>query len=474
MIKKIRFFIQLSFFICSTILLLSFDQGNQAHDFFRSLHFFPTFSYLAKFIFPTFLYITLFMLIIPLLIGRIYCSYLCPVGFIQDIVFKIIKKTKVPQKFFPILSFISNLILILSLLLIFTASNYQGLFDHFSHFIRLFSLTHSVGYVSFIFILLFLFSILVIPIIAPRFFCQGLCPSGAIYKILNLNALFNINASKACNHCGVCETKCPTLCIRDGAIIKEACITCFECLESCPQKAFEITFKFPWRKRKDFLNQNKKRRETFKTLLLIGSGLLAFFAIKKTGSANLMGTHLVIPPGAKSLRHFYSSCTGCNLCLTVCPTKVLKSGSTLNGYDGTNKPYLDFDEAYCSFECNACLSVCPTGALAYDGLAQKQLIKIGESKIDETSCIPYVHKRICGSCAEHCPTGAIQMVLIDNVLAPKVDRNFCIGCGICQKVCPTSPKSIKIAPLTIHTYAYSPKKNNIPKKPSISNEDFPF
>jgi len=472
MIKKIRFFIQSSFFLFSIILLLSFDQGNQVHDFFRSLHFFPTFGYLAKFILPTFLYITLFMLIAPLLIGRIYCSYLCPVGFIQDIVFKIIKKTKVPQKFFPILLFTSNFILILSLLLIFTSSNYQGLFDHFSHFVRLFSLTHSIGYVGFIFILLFLFSVLIVPIFAPRFFCQGLCPSGAIYKILNRNSLLNIIPSNACNLCGVCETKCPTLCINEGAIIKEACITCFECLESCPQKAFAITFKFPWRKSKALLNNNK-RRKIFKTLLLTVSGLLAFFIIKKTSSANLMSTNLVIPPGAKSLKNFYTSCTGCNLCLTVCPTKVLKSGSTLNGYGGINKPYLDFDEAYCAFECNACLSVCPTGALSYSGLTRKQLIKIGESKIDEILCIPYVHKRICGSCAEHCPTGAIQMVLVDNVLAPKVDRNFCIGCGICQKVCPTSPKSIKIAPLTIHTYAYSPKKN-IPKKPSISNDDFPF
>ena len=473
MIKKIRFFIQLSFLLFTIILLSSFNQGNQVHDFFRSIHFFPTFYYLAKFILPTFLYITLLMFIAPLLIGRIYCSYLCPVGFIQDMVFKITKKIKVNQNIFSMLSFISNFILIISLVSIFTSSNYQGIFDHYSHFVRLFSLTYAAGLVSFIFIFLFLFFILIVPLFIPRFFCQCLCPSGAIYRILNSNSLLDITLSHACNHCGICEPTCPTLCIRDGAIIKNACITCFECIESCPNKAFEIAFKFPWQKSKTLLNKNNKRREIFNAFLLITSGLLAFFVIKKTGSANLIKTNLIIPPGAKSLRNFYSSCTGCNLCLTVCPTQVLKSGSSQNGNAGINKPYLDFNEAYCSYECNACLSVCPTGALSYSGLLRKQLIKIGESKIDETSCIPFIHKRICGSCAEHCPTGAIQMVLVDNVLAPKVDINFCIGCGICQKVCPTSPKSIKVDPQTVHTYAYSPKKN-IPKKQQISNEDFPF
>ena len=473
MIKKIRFFSQLSFFLFSIILLIGWVPNQHVHDFFRSLHFFPTLNYLAKFIFPTFFYITILVFIAPLFIGRIYCSYLCPVGFIQDIAFKIIKSKKVTKGFSSLCFFISNFILISSLLLIFTSSNYQGIFDHFTNFVRLFSLTLAAGVVGFIFIFLFISCLLIAPLFSPRFFCQSLCPSGALYRILNQHSSLDIIAANSCNRCGICETQCPTLCIQDGVIAKEACITCFECLESCPQKAFDIRYKSPWKNNKSLVNKEKKRRDFFKTSLLIMSGILVFFTVKKTSSANLIKTNLVIPPGAKSLKNFYSSCTGCNLCLTVCPTKVLKSGATQNGISGINKPYLDFNESYCSFECNACLNICPTGALSHSELARKQVIKIGESKIDEISCIPYKHKRICGSCAEHCPTGAIQMVSIDNVLAPKVNVNYCIGCGICQKVCPTNPKSIQVIPLTIHTYAYSPK-NNMPKQQQISDEDFPF
>lgn len=42
--------------------------------------------------------------------------------------------------------------------------------------------------------------------------------------------------SDACNHCGICEQRCPVKAIKNGVITKK-CIRCLRCVANCPQKA---------------------------------------------------------------------------------------------------------------------------------------------------------------------------------------------------------------------------------------------
>ena len=114
-------------------------------------------------------------------------------------------------------------------------------------------------------------------------------------------------------------------------------------------------------------------------------------------------------------------------------------------------------------------------------MKQKQQIKLGTSKIDEETCIPFKDKRDCSSCAEHCPTGAVEMHQGEGIMVPKVDKDYCIGCGICHNACPVIPiKSIVIEPILIHTIAYDAKKKKraTSESPSATvedeNNDFPF
>jgi NAD-dependent dihydropyrimidine dehydrogenase PreA subunit len=52
----------------------------------------------------------------------------------------------------------------------------------------------------------------------------------------------------------------------------------------------------------------------------------------------------------------------------------------------------------------------------------------------------------CSICVDHCPLGTYAIELINRDVV--VHEKGCIGCGVCQHDCPTSPKSITVVPAT--------------------------
>ena len=77
-----------------------------------------------------------------------------------------------------------------------------------------------------------------------------------------------------------------------------------------------------------------------------------------------------------------------------------------------------------------------------------------------------------GACAEHCPTGALQMVKGPHKFAtiPKVIEDLCIGCGNCQFACPVTPQAIQVHSIDQQTRATAPeeyhKKEDVKQAPS--------
>jgi len=66
-------------------------------------------------------------------------------------------------------------------------------------------------------------------------------------------------------------------------------------------------------------------------------------------------------------------------------------------------------------------------------------------KIQETQ----VEADICNLCVEYCPLGDEAIVLNkleDGKFLPEV-KDGCVGCGVCQMVCPTTPVSIIVEPI---------------------------
>lgn len=165
------------------------------------------------------------------------------------------------------------------------------------------------------------------------------------------------------------------------------------------------------------------------------------------------------PPGSVSRQNLNEKCTGCQLCIEKCPTKVLRPSVSQYGTEGIMQPVMDFSHGYCDFECTVCSEVCPTGAITPLSVDDKQSVLIGIAVVSKSIC-----KEECSICADICPASAIKMKedylnkITDqdgNVRFrkyPQIEEALCVGCGLCQFKCPATPVS------AIHVEGYSVHK----------------
>ena len=165
------------------------------------------------------------------------------------------------------------------------------------------------------------------------------------------------------------------------------------------------------------------------------------FATAATLKAQVRGvdevrTAQIVPPGAKGVKNMERHCTACQLCVSICPGKVLVPSGNL---ETLMQPRSSYERGFCRPDCTKCSEVCPTGAIVKINKEQKRSIQIGHAVWDAGLCIPLVAGVRCGRCARHCPTGAIEIVEVDptDEKSPKfpiVDESKCIGCGACYNV----------------------------------------
>jgi len=151
----------------------------------------------------------------------------------------------------------------------------------------------------------------------------------------------------------------------------------------------------------------------------------------------------IIPPGAGNVRHFRARCTGCQLCVSVCPNNVLRPSNKASGF---MQPTLSYERGYCRPECVKCSEVCPTGALRPITTAEKSATQIGCAAWNKDLCIVNTDKTACDLCERKCPTAAITMIPQSaddpaSLKIPMIDANRCIGCGACEQLCPSRPYS---------------------------------
>jgi ferredoxin-type protein NapH len=153
--------------------------------------------------------------------GRSFCGYACPIGALQELVYRlpgkklILRNKKVTQAFRLV-----SLAAFLVLTLVFSLGmlNYLGVHDFF--------------YLDFTWYFLVFLAIVLLAVFLYRPFCRLVCPYGAILSLAAIKGLFKLRRNDSCNECGECELVCPAN--EAGARdLKQECYLCHRCVEAC-------------------------------------------------------------------------------------------------------------------------------------------------------------------------------------------------------------------------------------------------
>jgi len=328
--------------------------------------------------------------------------------------------------------------------------------------------------------------ILALAFFRGRVFCNSLCPVGAVLGPLNGIALFQVRFdAKTCVSCGACARVCKAECLDTTRRRLDAsrCVSCFSCLATCPTGSLTYSRKL-WAKESDIdptAVPDPARRKFLKKTGSSGAGVaLALVSAPVARAAQSLAPNLqplapAAPPGAVSLVRFLSSCTACGLCVSKCPSGVLRPSIVKYGPRGFLMPYLDYDASYCQYDCTLCTDLCPTGALKKLTLDDKRLVQMGTAALVTEKCIVFTKKTACGACAEHCPTGSVRMIPAPTgIPEPAFDSAICVGCGACHHICPAEPdKSITVTGKSVQGKALPPTKNLFGNpESSLSNSPF--
>jgi len=518
-LKKIRVGAALVFLALSTLLFIDFERiGDSAAatvviypQFIPSLlNFSQTLGWAATGF--------LAVLILTLVAGRVYCSTICPLGTLQDLVIRIADRLRPPrrvkfryQKPHHLLHYG---LLALTLILFFSGSGLAvSLLDPFSNFGRIasdllrpiYTVVHNgIGQglellgiygpfplhwqapplATLIFPGLFLIGLIWLSAVKGRLFCNTLCPVGALLGLVARVAWFKIRIPHdACTLCAECSIHCKAGCIdlKTKTVDFSRCIACFNCIPVC--QAHGIGYARSTPPSPPPLQPGQKGLS--RRALLGGATTVLLSLTHSSDSAakphNRTPTTIanpntvpVTPPGAGNIVRFNELCTACHLCVSACPYNVLQPALLEYGLSGLLQPHLDYRAGYCSYECHRCGQICPTGAILPLDLATKQTVQIGVAHFIRANCIVYTDQTACGACDEYCPTKAVHLVPYQHGLSiPEVREHLCVGCGACENACPARPyRAITVDGHPRHQRAQRPIAK--PLEDRDDQSDFPF
>jgi len=466
---------------------------------------------------------------LTLLCGRVYCSTICPLGTMQDLIGRLLRKRPAARgklqkrygyRFAMPHTRLRYTILCLTILFLLLGSglllNFLDPFSSFSriiaHLVRpLVLATNNMGAllaeqlgssvlyrvplptITPLSVAVSLTTLLLVAGLSARhgrLYCNTLCPVGTLLGMFSKISLVRIRFSpESCIHCGLCEMACKAGCIdiNQEKIDVTRCIGCFNCLNICPTNTLRLGR--TEHRQSSGTPQTPGRRQFILNLLAGGMSVLASRteAVQQSvGPLQSRPTSIpetktcpVSPPGSVSVARFTSLCTACQLCVSTCPARVLVPSFLGYGLSGMMQPQLDFQASHCNFDCTICSEVCPSGAILPLSKEQKKRTQVGVATFVQKNCVVYTDKTNCGACSEHCPTKAVHMVPFLNatgrkLVIPEVNKTLCVGCGGCEHACPTRPyKAIYVDGNSVHKLAEKPVETPLIRK-TETTEDFPF
>lgn len=447
------------------------------------------------------------LVLLTLLVGRVYCSVICPLGVMQDIVSWISgrrKKKRYRFSYSPEKKWLRYGVLVLFIMaMVAGIGSFVALLAPYSSYGRIASNLFAPVYRwgnnllayfaeradSYAFyetevwmrsLPTFIIAVLTLVVLAVlawrngRTYCNTICPVGTVLGFFSRFSLFRITIDESkCNRCGLCSRKCKAACIdgKEHRIDYSRCVACMDCIDTCNHGAIGFRMRTKASEKQTGKDAKPKAEsdqiDTARRSFLSATAVLAATSVVKAQEKKVDGGLAVIedkkipvratpivPPGAWSARHFAQHCTACQLCVSACPNNVLRPSTDLQKL---MQPEMSYERGYCRPECTRCSDVCPAGAIRPIAIEEKSSTRIGHAVWIRKNCIPLTDGVECGNCARHCPSGAILMVPSDSedvnsVRIPVVNAERCIGCGACENLCPARPFSaIYVEGHTMHS-----------------------
>ncbi|MBQ7463005.1 MAG: 4Fe-4S binding protein [Bacteroidaceae bacterium] len=450
MLKKIRLTFAVIFWALITWLLVDFTGTAHAYlGWMAKIQFIPALLALN-------IGALLFVVTLTLLMGRIYCSVICPLGVMQDII-AFFRRKKNKYNFSPAKNALRYTVLVLACAtlalgvawlgaFIFPYSTYgrivsacltplyklannglAAIAEHYNSY-AFYEVHVWIKSVTVLVIALLTWGIIaVLAWRGGRTWCNTICPVGTLLGLISRHSFYKmaIDTDK-CKNCHKCERNCKAACIdlSTHTIDYSRCVVCGNCEKQCKFDALHFGNRSLAAAHPSSSVEEMGKEASSRRAVLTGVGILAGVAIAKAqskmepkttdgGLADIIKKEkhrrekLITPPGSLSIRNLRSHCTACQLCIDACPNDVLRPSSSLDRF---MQPEVSYEHGYCRPECTRCSQVCPTSAIRPITVEQKTAIQVGHAVWTRDLCIPVRDEKPCGLCARKCPAGAIQMV----------------------------------------------------------------
>ena len=489
MLRRIRTIFAAVFFVLITLLFLDFT-GTLHHwlGWMAKVQFLPAVMALN-------VVVVVVLIVLTLVLGRIYCSIICPLGVLQDLLARFHRKKnkysyskevrwlRYPVLVVFVIAGVAGIGSLFQLLAPYSSFGriatmlFQPLWKMGNNLLAM-AAEHYESYAFysvdtwmrslpvFIIAAVTLVVLFVLAWRGGRTYCNTICPVGTILSFFARFSWLKIRFDEEkCKNCSLCSKNCKAACIdyKTHTVDYSRCVVCGNCIDSC--KFGALSYSPP-----KFLDKpsgkaerggargglNKGPVDASKRSFLLASALVSTAAMAQKKEKLMDGGLADIedkvaperqtpltPPGSLSFQNLSTRCTGCQLCVSECPNQVLRPSSDLMHL---MQPTMSYEKGYCRPECTRCSDVCPAGAIKPLDNVEKSSIQIGHAVWIKKNCVVLTDEVECGNCARHCPSGAIEMVPLDaeneeSPMVPAINDAACIGCGACEYVCPSRPFS---------------------------------